>query len=105
MRNLPTSTLPSPAPRQLSMPFDSKRLPGAEPLGAQDGAPRGSRASCWRPPTGGQRAAAIHSLIETCKLNAIDPEAYLRHVLAIIADYPINRVAELLPWNLGHNVA
>lgn len=49
---------------------------------------------------GGQRAAAIYSLIETCKLNGIDPEAYLRHVLAVFADHPINRVAELLPWNL-----
>jgi hypothetical protein len=48
---------------------------------------------------GGERAAAIYSLIETCKLNGIDPEAYLRSVLANIADHPINRVAELLPWN------
>ena len=48
---------------------------------------------------GGERAAAIYSLIETAKLNGIDPEAYLRSVLARIADHPINRVAELLPWN------
>ena len=48
---------------------------------------------------GGERAAAIYSLIETCKLNGIDPEAYLRSILARIADHPINRVAELLPWN------
>lgn len=48
---------------------------------------------------GGERAAAIYSLIETAKLNGFDPEAYLRHVLARIADHPINRVAELLPWN------
>ncbi len=54
---------------------------------------------------GGQRAAAIYSLIETCKLNGIDPEAYLRHVLSIIADHPINRVAELLPWNLSDRLA
>lgn len=54
---------------------------------------------------GGQRAAAIYSLIETCKLNGIDPEAYLRHVLAVIADHPVNRVAELLPWNLGDNLS
>ena len=48
---------------------------------------------------GGERAAAFYSLIETCKLNGIDPEAYLRSILASIADHPINRVAELLPWN------
>jgi transposase len=54
---------------------------------------------------GGQRAAAIYSLVETCTLNAVNPEAYLRHVLGVIADHPINRVAELLPWNLGDKLA
>jgi transposase len=48
---------------------------------------------------GGERAAAIYSLIQTAKLNAMDPEAYLRDVLGRIADHPINRVDELLPWN------
>lgn len=48
---------------------------------------------------GGERAAAIYSLIETAKLNGIDPEAYLRDVLAHIADHRINRIGELLPWN------
>ena len=48
---------------------------------------------------GGERAAAVYSLIETAKLNGLDPEAYLRHVLTRIADHPINRIAELLPWN------
>ena len=55
--------------------------------------------------TGGQRAAAVYSLIETCKLNAIDPEAYLRDILARIADHKINRIAELLPWNWKVNQA
>lgn len=50
---------------------------------------------------GGERAAAIYSLVETAKLNGLDPQAYLRDVLARIADHPINRIDELLPWNMG----
>jgi transposase len=50
---------------------------------------------------GGERAAAMYTLIGTAKLNGIDPEAYLSHVLARIADHPINRIEELLPWNIG----
>ena len=50
--------------------------------------------------SGGERAAIIYSLIETCKLNHIDPQAYLHYVLQRIADYPINRIEELLPWNM-----
>ncbi|MFT4133743.1 IS66 family transposase [Labrys sp. (in: a-proteobacteria)] len=48
---------------------------------------------------GGERAAAVLSLIETAKLNGLDPEAYLRDVLARIADHPINKIDELLPWH------
>jgi hypothetical protein len=48
---------------------------------------------------GGERAATIYSLIETAKLNGLDPEAYLHDVLARIADHKINRIGELLPWN------
>ena len=48
---------------------------------------------------GGERAAAMYSLIGSAKLNGLDPEAYLRDVLARIADHQINRIAELLPWS------
>ena len=50
---------------------------------------------------GGERAAAIYSLLGTAKLNGLDPEAYLRTVLERIADHPINRIEELLPWRLS----
>ena len=50
---------------------------------------------------GGDRAAAFYSLIGTAKLNGLDPEAYLRMVLERIAEHPINRIDELLPWNLA----
>jgi transposase len=50
--------------------------------------------------SGGERTAAMYSLIETTKLNGVDPESHLRHVLSHIAEYPINRVDELLPWNV-----
>jgi transposase len=48
---------------------------------------------------GGQRAAAIYSLIVTAKLNDVDPQAWLADVLARIAGHPAHRIDELLPWN------
>ena len=47
---------------------------------------------------GGHRAASLYSLMETAKLNGLDPQAYLTEVLARIGDHPINRIDELLPW-------
>jgi len=55
--------------------------------------------------SGGERAAAIYSLIGTAKLNGLNPEAYLRYVLKRIADHPINRIEELLPWNVAPELA
>jgi transposase len=51
--------------------------------------------------SGGRRAATFYTIIRTCVLNGIEPEAYLRNVLARIGDYPINRLNELLPWNIA----
>lgn len=49
--------------------------------------------------SGGRRAAATYSLIGTAKLNGVDPETWLRHVLKHIADHPVNLIDEFLPWN------
>ena len=54
-----------------------------------------------RPNAGGERAAALYTLTETAKLNALDPSDYLRQVLERIADHPVRQVHELLPWNLA----
>ncbi len=48
---------------------------------------------------GGRRAAIMYTLIETARLNGVDPEAWLVDVIGRIPDHPINRVDELLPWN------
>ena len=54
---------------------------------------------------GGDRAAAIYSLIGSAKLNDLDPEAYLRFVIERIADYRISQLDDLLPWNVAHQIA
>jgi len=48
---------------------------------------------------GGRRAAAIYTLIETAKLNDIDPQAWLADLLTRLSDYPARRINDLLPWN------
>ncbi len=54
---------------------------------------------------GGQRAAMIYSLITTCKMNDVDPQAWLADVLARIADHPAHRIDALLPWNWNARAA
>ena len=53
---------------------------------------------------GGERAAVFYTLIGSAKLNGLDSEAYLRHVLTHITDYPITRIEELLPWNFARSL-
>lgn len=48
---------------------------------------------------GGELPGGLYSLIRTAMLNGADPEAWLSHVLAHIADHPVNRVDESMPWN------
>jgi hypothetical protein len=51
--------------------------------------------------SGGERAALFYTLIRTATLNAVEPEAYLRHVIARIGAHPVSRLHELLPWNIA----
>jgi len=51
--------------------------------------------------SGGKRAASLYSLIGSAKLNGLDPALYLRTILAMIPEHPINRIEELLPWNIA----
>ena len=51
---------------------------------------------------GGRRAAAIYTLIQTAKLNDVDPQAWLAEVLARLPDHPASRIADLLPWSWKH---
>jgi transposase len=53
---------------------------------------------------GGERAAAIYTLIVTAKLNGIDPQAWLADVLRRIADHPVSRLDQLLPWHWKNRV-
>jgi transposase len=49
---------------------------------------------------GGERAAVLYTVLETAKLNGLDPEAYLTGVIdRMVKGHPINRLTDLLPWN------
>jgi hypothetical protein len=51
---------------------------------------------------GGHRAASMCTIVQTAKLNGVNPEAYLRDTLTKIAEgHPISRIDELLPWQIG----
>ena len=52
---------------------------------------------------GGHRAAAVYTLIETCKMNDVEPQAWLADVLARLPDHPASKIADLLPWNWKAN--
>jgi transposase len=52
---------------------------------------------------GGRRAAILYTLIGTARLNGVDPQAWLTDVIARIAEYPINRIDDLLPWSWANN--
>jgi hypothetical protein len=99
-------------------PWNKGKLTGAKPplqpkhvWAHQDAAPdRGTNARCgialdrkaWLfcgSDRGGHRAAVMYSLIVTCKLNDVDPQAWLADVLAGIAEHPNHRLAELMPWH------
>ena len=51
--------------------------------------------------SGGERAAVFYTLIRTARLNGVEPQAYLRDVLTRIGSHPINRLSQLLPWNIA----
>ena len=48
---------------------------------------------------GGKAAAIAYTLIETAKMNGIDPQAWLTHVIDTIADHPASQIDDLMPWN------
>jgi hypothetical protein len=94
---------------QLELQLENLAAAVAEAQVPADVVPRNGPCAAWRwarrnylfagADSGGERAAAMYGLIGTAKFNDVDPEAWLWHVLARIADHPVNRVDELLPWN------
>ena len=50
--------------------------------------------------TRGERAALMYTILQTAKMNGLNPEAYLCDIISRIADHPINKIDQLLPWNV-----
>jgi len=50
-------------------------------------------------PKGGDASALFYSLVVSCRLNGVEPEAWFTDIIARIGNHPINRIDELLPWN------
>jgi transposase len=55
--------------------------------------------------SGGDRAAIVFTLIQSCKLNGVNPEAYLADLIGRVGDHPASRLDQLLPWNWTARVA
>lgn len=66
---------------------------------------RGFQFQGSRSDRGGRRAALLYTLIVTARMNDVDPQAWLADVLARIADMPMTRLNELLPWEWKHRRA
>jgi hypothetical protein len=108
MRELDSIVIASASRLKMGWP-DAYRKPASTPTCYSPGGARtcrrSGRGACrrlvLRLRRSSRRAASLYSLVETAKLNGLDPEAYLREVLQRIAEHPINRIDELLPWNIG----
>jgi transposase len=81
-----------PHPAGSALVLFAQKLKAALPVGCKNWLFAGSD-------RGGERAASMYTLIATAKLNNIDPQAWLTHVLPCTADHPARQLHELLPWN------
>ena len=105
-------------PRRSATPSSgAKRSPASSPTVGSKSTTTSPRTPCasslWaeelslrRFDTGGDRAAAIYTIVQTAKLNGVNPEAYLKDTLTKIADgHPINKIDQLMPWQMSSPAA